>query len=84
MVLSTKAHLAATGHLFCAMITSATRSAWPGDVPIGDVAAAGLQVDCVVRLKLFSLDARLVIREAGALAATDWRAVRTGLAQALA
>ena len=84
VVVSTEAHLSATGHLICAMITSATRSAWPGDVVIADRAAAGLEVDCVVRLKLFSLDARLVIRAAGALSAADWQAVRKGLSLALA
>ena len=75
-VLSTSAYHAATGHLICAMITSAARSAWPGDIPITNLTAAGLEVPCLIRLKLFSLDARLAMRQAGVLCEADWLALR--------
>ena len=39
--------------------------------PIEDLEAAGLPQPCVVRLKLFTLDERLVLDTLGALAATD-------------
>ena len=58
-------------HVVMAMITSADQFAWPGDCPIHDLTAAGLTTACLVRLKLFTLDERLVIRRAGALAAAD-------------
>ena len=59
-----------------AMITSAEQSEWPGDVAITNVEAAGLHNDCVVRLKLFTLDHRLIIRKAGTLAGTDQKKLR--------
>ena len=58
-------------HAVMAMITSAEQFAWPGDCSIRDLTAAGLTTACLVRLKLFTLDERLVIRKAGALAAAD-------------
>lgn len=59
-----------------AMITSAEQSEWPGDVAITNIEAAGLHNDCVVRLKLFTLDHRLIIRKAGSLAGTDQKKLR--------
>ena len=58
-------------HSVLAMITSAGQSGWPGDHAIENLATAGLPTDCVVRLKIFTLDQRLIIRKAGALAAAD-------------
>jgi mRNA interferase MazF len=62
-------------HLVLAMVTSATNRAWPFDVPLADLASAGLKVDCAVRFKLFTLDDRLILRQAGSLAAKDKKAV---------
>ena len=53
------------------MITTSTRSEWPGDVPILDQDASGLPAPSVVRWKLFTLDASLVLRRAGALSKRD-------------
>lgn len=64
-------------HAVMAMITSADQFAWPGDCPIQDLTAAGLTTACLVRLKLFTLDERLVIRRAGALAAADQKKLQT-------
>jgi mRNA interferase MazF len=47
-------------HSVMAMITSAQHARWPLDVPISDLAAAGLPVASLVRFKLFTLDHRLV------------------------
>jgi mRNA interferase MazF len=79
VVLSNAGWAAASGHLLCAMVTSAAQSAWPGDVAVQDLAAAGLISACVVRLKLFTLPAALVIRRAGRLAATDSTKVTASL-----
>ena len=62
---------AVVGHSVLAMITSAGHVSWPLDVPVRDLAAAGLPAPSVVRLKLFTLDDRLVERAAGALAPED-------------
>ncbi len=71
LVLSSAAFNQPAGHAVMAMITSAGQFAWPGDSPILDLTSAGLTTTCVIRLKLFTLDARLVIRTAGKLGADD-------------
>ena len=63
-------------HLVLAMITTATHSPWPGDVPIRDLADAGLPAPSVVRWKLFTLDASFVLGRAGALSSRDRTACR--------
>ena len=63
-------------HSVLAMITSAGQSSWPGDHLIHDLDAAGLPAECVIRLKLFTLDHRLVIRKAGTLAMADQKKLR--------
>ena len=65
-------------HAVMAMITSAEQFAWLGDCAINDLTAAGLTTACVIRLKLFTLDERLVIRRAGALAAVDQKKLQVG------
>jgi mRNA interferase MazF len=59
------------GHSVMAMITSAGNPPWPFDVRIDDREAAGLPQPSVARMKLFTLDERLVLRVAGRLAAGD-------------
>ncbi len=79
VVLSDPAFQRGSSHLLLAMITTASRSCWPLDWPIQDLAAAGLNQACCVRFKLFSLDERLVLGQLGQLAAVDRRGVRTNL-----
>jgi mRNA interferase MazF len=67
------------GHSVMAMITSAGNEPWPLDTPITDLKSAGLPSPSVVRMKLFTLDHRLVLRKAGKLAASDVRAVEATL-----
>lgn len=52
------------------MITSAMHSPWPGDVPL-HYEAAGLKTASVARLKLTSIDNRLIRAQVGRLAAED-------------
>jgi len=75
LILSDGAVGEAIGHSLLAMITSAKQSGWPLDVPIADRGAAGLDTACVVRMKLFTLDHRLIVRRAGTLGAGDRAAV---------
>jgi len=67
------------GHSVMAMITSAAHAGWPLDVSIEDMDAAGLPAPSIVRMKLFTLDHRLVIRKAGHLAAVDQKKVNATL-----
>lgn len=66
------------GHTVLAMITSAMDDAWPGDTRLRDHEAAGLHVPCLVRLKLFTLDNRLIVRVIGKLSEEDCQAVARG------
>lgn len=70
---------APAGHSVMAMITTAKNSAWPLDVAIGDIDSAGLPAPSIVRMKLFTLDHRFVLRRAGKLSAADARAVAAAL-----
>jgi len=69
------------GQSVLAMITSASNSDWPLDINIRDLDAAGLPSASVVRMKLFTLDDKLVIRKAGVLAKQDKSAVSSVLQQ---
>ena len=68
-------------HSVLAMITSARNSDWPLDVLIEDLDAAGLPSESVVRMKLFTLDDRLIVRKAGSLVEADRERVGTTLRQ---
>ncbi len=62
-------------HSVLAMITSARNSPWPLDVEIGDLASAGLAAASMVRMKLFTLDHRLIARTLGHISDEDCRRV---------
>jgi len=59
------------GQSVLAMITSAKNSHWPLDVEISDLDSAGLPSQSIVRMKLFTLDHRLIVRKAGTLSEDD-------------
>jgi mRNA interferase MazF len=74
----------ANGNTLFAMITTAARSHWPSDVPIAEPGTAGLNDASLVRLKLFTLDNRLVSRKTGALSPRDRAAIRRMLRSTVA
>jgi len=76
LVLSNNLFNESSGHSVLAMITSAEQISWPGDLSISDVESAGLTTACLVRMKLFTLDDRLIIRKAGSLGASDQKKLR--------
>lgn len=80
LILSDAQFVADSGSHVLAMITRAARSNWPLDVPLTDVTAAGLAVECCVRMKLFTLDANLILERAGRLGDRDANAVSDALA----
>ena len=60
--------LEALGVVWVAMITSADNESWTSDVPIADLARAGLPAASVVRpAKIASIDPARVLRRAGKL-----------------
>jgi mRNA interferase MazF len=71
LVVSTAAFNQTQGNSVLAMITSAEQTAWLGDYVITDFKNTGLNNSCVVRLKIFTLDHRLIIRKAGKLGSLD-------------
>ena len=75
---------AAHGLLWLAMITSAANRGWVGDVPISDIAAAGLPIASIVRpAKIATIEAADAER-LGKLPARDRRPVRRYLHDRLA
>jgi mRNA interferase MazF len=64
-----------SGHSVLAMITTSIDPPWPGDASVEDLDLAGLPRPCIVRLKLFTLDNRLLLRRAGHLGQKDRKRV---------
>ncbi len=71
------------GHSVLAMVTSVDHRPWPLDVAVSDLPAAGLPAPSVVRMKLFTLDDRLIQRQVGALSAEDRAVARAALKELL-
>lgn len=83
LLLSSAAFNSSVQHSVLAMITSAKNSNWLLDVPISDLHVAGLSSPSIVRMKLFTLDNRLIIRQAGKLSNADRQSVNHALNQLL-
>ncbi|ALC17022.1 PemK-like protein [Desulfuromonas soudanensis] len=71
------------GQAVMAMITSAKNSDWPLDIEIRDLDSAGLPSPSMIRMKLFTLDEKLIIRKTGELAGPDQAKVIAALRQLL-
>ncbi len=69
----------AHGHSVLAMITTKVDPPWPGDTPLQNLSGAGLPAASAVRLKLFTLDNRLITKIAGTLSSGDRARVATQL-----
>ncbi len=70
LALSSEPFSAGTGQTVLAMITSAGNPPWPFDVPI-DADGCGLPAASKIRLKIFTLDNRLIHTKVGALSQRD-------------
>jgi mRNA interferase MazF len=64
-----------SGHTVLAMITSQKNPDWPLDTTITDNRRAGLKAPSKVRMKLFTLDNRLIVKKIGTLISKDKKAV---------
>ena len=82
LVISTSSFNIAHAHRVLAMITTAP-TAWPSDIPLSDLAGAGLPKPSRVRLKVFTLDLPVIVRRLGSLSEADARKVRLALKDAL-
>ena len=83
LVLSSRSFGDLAGHSVMAMITSAGNPPWPYDVEISDLTGAGLPAPSVVRMKLFTLDHRLIAGRCGALSEADREGVESVLREVL-
>lgn len=62
-----------------AMITSQKNDPWPLDIPIKNKKQSGLTAPSVVRMKIFTLDNRFILRKIGQLSKTDQNQVKKSL-----
>lgn len=68
-------------HTVLAMITSQKNEPWPLDCNIKNKKAAGLTALSMVRMKLFTLDNRFILKKIGHLSKTDQERVKQNLSQ---
>ena len=82
LVLSQKTEFGAKiEHSVLTMITSQKNDPWPLDVPIKGKKQSGLAAPSVVRMKLFTLDNRFIIRKIGHLSPGDENQVKKSLSK---
>jgi mRNA interferase MazF len=79
LVLSDAAFNRANRHTVLAMITRATHTRWPSDHAIQDLRPTSLRDASVVRLKIFTLDNRILQRRIGRLGDHDTRGCAAAL-----
>ncbi len=68
-------------HSVLAMITSQKNEPWPLDAAIKNKKQSGLTAPSVVRMKLFTLDNRFILRKIGHLSKTDQKQIKQSLSQ---
>jgi mRNA interferase MazF len=71
------------GHSILAMITSEETPSWPNDVSLKELQKAGLSRPCKVRMKIFTLDDRLILSKIGTLSEMDQKAIHRVLKKIL-
>jgi mRNA interferase MazF len=76
LVISHKVFNSTHKHTVLAMITTKQTAEWKTDTLICDLASAGLHSSCIIRMKMFTLDNRLIIKRIGSLGAQDRKSVR--------
>lgn len=68
-------------HSVLAMITSQKNAPWPLDSVIKNKKSSGLSAPSVVRMKLFTLDNRFILRKTGHLSKSDQKQVKQSLSK---
>ena len=79
LVLSEYAFNEATDNCVLAMITSAKNPEWPLDIHISSLQKAGLSSPSKIRMKIFTLDNRLILKKIGGLSSQDQKALQENL-----
>jgi len=69
------------GHSVLAMITSQKNEPWPLGCKIKNRKQSGLTAPSLVRMKLFTLDNRFILRKIGRLSKSDQKQVKHSLSQ---
>ena len=62
-----------------AMITTSNRFPWSLDISIDDLQGAGLRSPSIIRMKLFTLEDRSIVRQIGTLSKGDCNKVEMAL-----
>lgn len=71
-------------HAVLCMVTSAKNSLWPDDIPLINLEQAGISAGSIIRLKLFTLDVRLILGQLGALGKQEVNQLKANLKKYLA
>lgn len=79
LVLSRKAFNDVHRHSLLAMITTGSGASWESDIPITALEKTGLPVPSLIRMKLFTLDNRFIIKRIGSLHTSDQKKVRKAI-----
>ncbi len=74
LVLSNESFNEKNGHSVLLMITTASNINWTNDVKILELETTGLSTASVVRMKLFTIDNRIIKKKIGALGLRDRKA----------
>lgn len=77
LVVSSSDFVKKTGNVVLLMITSAHNNPVFGDIQIQDIKKSGLLGASIVRGKIFSLDARLILKNIGKLSLKDQKKIKT-------
>jgi mRNA interferase MazF len=67
------------GYSVCAMITSQKNSPWPLDIIIKNIEKTGLPVASKVRMKIFTIDTKLIEKKIGVLDGEDIKNTKDNL-----
>lgn len=71
VVLSSETFNKKVSHSILAMVTSSRNTPWPHDISIKNLSQAGLPKPSIIRMKLFTIDHRLIIKSTGSLSKSD-------------
>lgn len=83
LVLSNESFNEKNGHSVLLMITTASNIGWAYDVNISDLVSTGLDTASVVRMKMFTIDNRVIKKKIGTLGLRDRKSLNKAINSAL-
>lgn len=84
LVLSNESFNEKNGHSVLLMITTASNINWTNDVKITELETTGLDTASVIRMKMFTIDNRIIKKKIGALGLRDRKALSKAVSSTLA